>query len=275
MLRTLERPGLRWLTAATASVAETGVKFRPIIVRPLPGGAYLHRHIGGALVLPKPLSRKTPAEMERNTRDICCFGYTPEPGDTVLDIGAGCGEETVTFSRLVGPRGRVISVEAHPATYGRLLLTCRYNSLSNVIPMQHAVADTETSVTIDDGAPEYGGSIAATIGGSGKTEVRAVTIDQILAGQGCERVDLLKMNIEGAEQLAIRGMTRSMSKIRNVVISCHDFISRPELPGSDPAWFATYGFVAAFLRDSGFTLLRRRSEDPRPWVRYYVYGSRA
>lgn len=272
-IQALDRPGSRWLAAAAASVAETLVRRRPTIVRPLPGGGFLHRHVDGVMVLPDVLTRRTPRDLEQATRDIFCFGYTPQPGDTVLDVGAGYGEETITFSRLVGPRGRVISVEAHPDTYRRLVLCCRYNNLSNVMPLQCAVADVETTVAIDDGTPE-GGSITATIGRRGKTEVPAVTIDTIIATQECDRVDLLKMNIEGAERLAIRGMTRSLDRVQHIVISCHDFVRQPSYAGGDPAWFATYDTVTAFLQDVGFTLGERRSADPRPELPFYVYAAK-
>lgn len=274
VVKTLNRPGIRWLAAVGASVAETCVRRRPTIVRPLPGGVFLHRHVDGTIVLPDVLSRMTPERLEIGTRDIFCFGYTPQPGDIVLDIGAGYGEEALTFSRLVGPQGRVISVEAHPQTYRRLVLTCKYNNLKNVTPVQLAVADAETTVTIDDGTPEGGGYLAATIGGKGGIEVPGTTIDKIITAQGCERVDLLKMNIEGAEQLAVRGMTQSLARMRHVVISCHDFVLQPGLAGGDPAWFATYDTVTAFLREMGFTLAERRSGDSRPWVPFYIYGSR-
>lgn len=269
----LNRPGSRWVAAAAATVAETWASRRPTLVRPLSGGAFLHRHLDGAIVLPDVLSRRTVRHLELATHDIFCFGYTPRQGDTILDIGAGCGEETLTFSRLVGPLGRVISVEAHPDTYMRLRLTCKYNELNNVTPVQVAVADAETTVTIDDGTPQ-GGSITATIGRTGKTQVPAVTIDKIVAAYECSRVDLLKMNIEGAEQLAIKGMAQSVARVRHVVISCHDFVLQSPFKGGDSAWFATYDRVTAFLREVGFTLAERRTSDPRPELRFYVYGSR-
>lgn len=272
-IQALDRPGSRWLAAAGATAAETVARRRPAIVHPLPSGGFLHRHVDGVMVLPDVLTRRTPEHLERATRDIFCFGYTPQPGDTVLDIGAGYGEETITFSRMVGPRGRVISVEAHPDTYRRLVLSCKYNNLGNVTPLQCAVADVETTVAIDDGTAQ-GGSITATIGSKGKTEVPAVTIDTIIASHDCGRVDLLKMNIEGAERLAVRGMTRSLDRVRHIVISCHDFVLQPGYAGGDPAWFATYDTVTAFLRDTGFTLAERRSSDPRPELPFYVYASR-
>jgi FkbM family methyltransferase len=272
-IKALDRPGCRWLAAAGASVAETWTSRRPTFVRPLPGKTYLHQHMDGAIVLPHVLSRRTPGQQERATHDIFCFGYTPRLGDTVLDIGAGCGEEAVTFSRLVGPTGRVISVEAHPDTYRRLVLTCKFNNLNNVTPVHLAVTDAETTVTIDDGTID-GGSISARISGAGKKRVPAITIDKIIRDSDCSRVDLLKMNIEGAEQLAIRGIAESVEKVRHVVISCHDFILGPGFVGGDPAWFATYDRITGSLRDMGFTLAERRLTDPRPELPFYVYGSR-
>jgi FkbM family methyltransferase len=254
-------------------MAETWAARRPTFVRPLPGGVFLHQHIDGALVLPRVLSRRTPRQQERATYDIFCFGYTPQPGDTVLDIGAGCGEEALTFSRLVGPTGRVISVEAHPTTYRCLVLTCKLNDLKNVTPLQVAVADVESTLTIDDGTT-HGGSITATIGRRGKTEVSGMTIDRLISEQDCSRIDLLKMNIEGAEQLAIRGMAQSMEMVRHVVISCHDFLVQPGVARYDSSWFATYDTVTGFLRDLGFILGERRTMDPRPELPFYVYGAR-
>ena len=45
----------------------------------------------------------------------------------MVDIGAGCGEEALALSQAVGDSGRVIAVEADPATFKRLELLCRVN----------------------------------------------------------------------------------------------------------------------------------------------------
>jgi len=272
-MKVLERPGWRWLAAAGASAAETWAARRPTIVQPLPGGVFLHRHTDGVIVLPQSLSRRTPRRQRAATRDIFCFEYTPRLGDTVLDIGAGCGEEAVTFSQLVGPAGRVICIEGHPATYQRLALACELNDLHNVEPLHLAVADRETTVMMDDGTPGSG-SISAAISGRGCSEVRALTIDRVISHYNCSRIDLLKMNIEGAEQLAVRGMSNSAHMIRHVVISCHDFLLGPESTEADRAWFGTYETVTRFLRDMGFRLAARRPTDRRPEIPFYVYASR-
>lgn len=274
LIKLLNRPGIRWLAAVGATTAETALNRKLTIVRPLPERFFAHRHVDATLILTNVGNRLTPADLENDTRDIFCFKYTPKEGDTVLDIGAGYGEETLTFSRLVGSTGRVISIEAHPATYRRLVLNCKHNQLNNVTPLHLAVTDSEGVVTIDEGTPTLG-SLTARIDQSGGTEVPSVTVDELLVDYGLERIDLLKMNIEGAEQLAIRGMSQSFAKVRNAVISCHDFLVDPDSSSGDRAWFATYDVVADLLRDSGFILADRRASDLRPWVQYYIYAERA
>ena len=51
------------------------------------------------------------------TKRSYCLRYQPKPGDTVVDVGAGMGDDTLVFSRMVGPSGRVFSFEAHPDTF--------------------------------------------------------------------------------------------------------------------------------------------------------------
>ncbi len=181
------------------------------------------------------------------------------------------GEETVTFSRLVGPTGRVISIEAHPCTFEYLRLTCSLNRLDNVTPLQLAVCDSPGTARIDDGVAGDAGWVASRVG-IGVIEVPATTIDALTAE--LDHVDLLKMNIEGAEQLAIEGMRGSLEKVRHVVVSCHDFVLGPGYPGGDPSWLATYDTVTEFFRTAGFTLAPQRTMDARPWVQYHVYASR-
>ncbi len=277
-IKVLNRPGSRWLAAIGATIAETCSGRRPTLVRSLGDGVFLHRDHEGAIVLPDVVSRRTPGNLRTSTHDIFCFGYTPQPGDTVLDIGAGCGEETLTFSRLVGPCGRVL--DPHRGSSGDVPATPANLQLQRPAELQLlqlAVTDTEETVGIDDGAPSRS-SLTASIGGTGSTvthQVPSVTIDQLVSSLQLDRVGLLKMNIEGAEQLAIKGMTQSIRKVQHVVISCHAFVLQPRYGGGDPAWFATYDRVTEFLRETGFILAEPRTSDQRPELWYYVYGSRA
>jgi len=84
---------------------------------------------------------------------------------------------------------------------------------------------------------------------------------------GIERVDLLMMNIEGAETDALRGASGLMGSIRNSVISCHD-----SSPATTCRAMRTKADVRALLEDAGFEVTQQ--EHRHPWVRDTLYASR-
>ncbi len=194
--------------------------------------------------------------------DLWCRGRAIRSGGTVVDVGAGVGDDLVAFSRMVGPGGRVIAIEAHPVTFRCLQKTIRANALSNVTAVQVAVGEGDGTVLIDDGESH----LSSRVGARG-TSVPQRSLDALLAELGVTQVDLLKVNIEGAEWPALRGMRRTFASVTELVVSCHDFIA----DAGGPSELRTFAAVTGFLRAEGFQI-ETRSEDPRPWVRYYCYA---
>jgi FkbM family methyltransferase len=186
--------------------------------------------------------------------------YGPRPGDVILDVGAGKGEDTIIFSRAVGPQGRVISIEAHPATFACLRLFCELNGLNNVTVLNAAVTDRAAPVVMGNNGNWQESSIVD--GASpGAVQVTGETLDEILRRENLTRIDFLKMNIEGAEHQALKGMRRTLGTVRALCISCHDF--RAE--AGDGECFRTKVAVDAIIRRAGFEIVSR-DEDPRPYV---------
>jgi FkbM family methyltransferase len=70
-------------------------------------------------------------------------------------VGAGVGEEALTFSRAVGERGKVICIEAHPRTYRCLEKLAHYNRLENVIPIHQAVTETSCGTAMIEDSDAY------------------------------------------------------------------------------------------------------------------------
>ncbi|MGR3615868.1 MAG: FkbM family methyltransferase [Paracoccaceae bacterium] len=198
--------------------------------------------------------------------DLWCHQFTPSAGATVLDIGAGIGDEALVFSHIVGSTGRVISIEAHPHTYSCLQKTIDRSGLTNVTALQLAIADKEGELLIADDENHIGNSVV--LHGDG-IRVPAKTIDQLIEDEGIEQLTLLKMNIEGAERFAIQGMSAAREITRYLVISCHDFIA--DRNGLSADALRTREEVLDTLSDWGWTIARRKG-DPRPWVRDYIYA---
>ncbi|OBI72376.1 hypothetical protein A5663_08075 [Mycobacterium sp. E740] len=205
-------------------------------------------------------------ESEAFTRDVFLPHYTVKPGDVVLDIGAGIGSETLPFARWVGPSGNVVAVEAHPATFATLQRTCQLNGVTNVKLVHAAVMDSDRPVMISDLPTEV--SYENRIGSDG-VEVPALTLTDLVGKYGLERIDFLKMNIEGAELPALQGGSEVLPLVRHAAIGCHDFLAEETGDGS----YRTKDAVYELLVDAGFTV-RRRDDDPRPWASDYLFATR-
>lgn len=252
----LNRPNLRWLLGWIVSLAATISDRRPCRIRWT--GTEWAYYYDGQVILSNQLLK--PAQFDSDL-EIFLWDYTPKDGDVILDIGAGTGTEAVRLSRLVGPTGHVIAVEAHPAAFAVLAKVSAANRIHNITIVEAAVADSAGTLRITDN-DEVGSN---TLYGNGAIEVRATTIDEVVAEQHIERVDFLKMNIEGAERLAIQGMNHAVATVDRMAISCHDFL------GTE--WGATRSVVYRWLIDQGFQV-RSRPDDPRPWCQDYLYASR-
>jgi FkbM family methyltransferase len=263
LVRRLDRPHRRWLLVLPASLWVSAVYRAPCLVY-WQDGVWIH-HYRSAKIPHAGLGRAAPpAVFTAEARDLFLYEYTPRPGDVVFDVGAGIGAETLLFSRLVGPRGRVVSLEAHPRTYDRLVRLCEVNGLENVIALQVAASDTEGEVEISD----LDHHIRNVLVKRGGIPLRARRIDAIADELGVTRIDLLKMNIEGAEREAIRGLEGIISGTRHICIGCHDFLA--EAGGSEE--LRTQALVRDFLIQHEFRVTTR-DDAPDPWTRDYVYGS--
>ncbi len=184
-----------------------------------------------------------------------------------MDVGAGVGIDSMAFSDVVGPEGRVYAIEAHPKTYGKLLKTIKFNRLSNVVPASEAIMHKTCTVWIDRVA-DNGSAVSTDCGARHLPEgIQAVSLDEFCERHGVSRVDLIKMNIEGAERYAVQGMTEVLKRARAVSIACHDWRS------DEGEVFRTKEIVVDFLRQSGFRVLIR-NDDPRYYVRDHVHGLR-
>lgn len=133
-----------------------------------------------------------------------------KPGDVVLDLGSYSGLTSIAFSKAVGADGRVIALEPDPANHAaartNIEMHRRLNKLDNIVLMQVAVSDVAGSLDLSsEGAM---GSAASAVVGSYRgriTRVESLTLANVLERNGLDRVDFIKMDIEGSEEAVLRG----------------------------------------------------------------------
>jgi FkbM family methyltransferase len=205
-----------------------------------------------------------------DTKEYWLQHYAPQEGDVIVDVGAGRGEDTLTFSRAVGSTGRVIAIEAHPQSFAMLKSFCRLNKLSNVTTVNVALMDKPGSVKMAEPRSSWQENAITTDEKISGVVVPAVTLDDLCLRHHIKNIAFLKMNIEGAERQALMGMRVTMQSIRQICIACHDF--RAELGHGNE--FRTRSFVEQALKQCGFTILSRQDDD-RAYVRDHVFGLRA
>jgi FkbM family methyltransferase len=138
-------------------------------------------------------------------------------GETVLDIGANIGYFTLLMAHRAGPAGRVIAFEPVPSVYDRLCENLELNDLHHVQAERKAVADREgqSQMQLEDDAPL---SFTARLAESGDLAVQTMSIDSYVETNGLDRLDFVKIDVEGAEDAVIRGMNRTLGSLRPAVL---------------------------------------------------------
>jgi FkbM family methyltransferase len=268
LFRQLDRRGLRRLVGLGRSAEILLLHREPALVSYQSWGGWLVRGRGGVAVGPEP-NVPPPRWLDKKAREVFTAWYAPRPGDVVVDIGAGIGEEVPTLARLVEASGRLYCVEAHPRTFEFLRRTCELNRLDNVLLDNLAISDAPGEVTISDigDARNYANSILVDV--EAGLRVPAMTLSDYFRTRGIEHADLLVMNIEGAERLALEGMRDVADRVRHVAIACHDFLA--DETGNEA--MRTKQIVREQLSRYGFEV-SERPEDRRPWLRDFLYGSK-
>lgn len=159
-----------------------------------------------------PFSRQWYTRARADSPELAWIRRTLRPGDVVADVGANNGFTGILFARAVGPSGKVVGFEPSPANLEAARENIRLNDVRNFELVAVAVGASAGKVSFD---PSFGnGSVAA----SGPIEVPLVTLDEHF---GANRVDFLKLDIEGYELEALRGARRVLGRHPALAIEIH------------------------------------------------------
>jgi FkbM family methyltransferase len=224
---------------------------------------WVHWWSSGGIVSPRLIKR--PILECSMSIPLFTYAYRPQSGDTILDIGAGIGTELQAFSEMVGQKGRVIAIEADPTAYRCLEKLCRLLRLRNVTLVNSAIGDFEGVANLTQNG---GGAITnklTTDHQDSVIEVPMTTLDLLIKKLGLERIDFLKMNIEGAEVPALKGFVEQAPIVKHWCISCHDFMGEPE--------DCTFAFVTQWLSNRRLAITRHPDVPGSPWMGFYVFAS--
>jgi FkbM family methyltransferase len=188
-------------------------------------------------------------------RDYERGGMRPQDGWTIIDVGAGIGDFSISLGARF-PQGRVIALEPFPPSFRVLKENIALNRLENVTPLPYALGAASGPRRLHAGAAEPGQSSTARRGRGVVQEPEEVpgrSLAALFEELGIERCDVLKMDCEGAEyEILMSSDDATLGKIENLVLEYHDTYTEHE-----------HEELAAFLQGKGYTVRTRPSPAHR------------
>ncbi len=136
-------------------------------------------------------------------------------GHVVYDVGANIGFFALLAARLVGPAGKVFAFEPVPTNAQLVRDNAAANGFAHLKVVEAAVADEGKRMQLAL-AEHAGGAMLSRVGqppdAKGCITVDVVTLDDMVFATGLPAPDFIKLDVEGAEALALSGMSRVLSQ---------------------------------------------------------------
>jgi len=190
-----------------------------------------------------------------------------QSGMTAFDIGANIGMYTMLFAKLVGPNGRVFAFEPEHRNFLRLIENIALNKFDNIIAERLAVMAEAGECVLNTfeenlnswhsvGSPELPDPwhSGETVRPSGKQVVKAVVLDDYNASNRIANVNLLKVDVEGAELDVLKGARKLLSAGYIGVVLFEVSQPQSQAMGHDPKE------LFSLLHTSGYHILSFESE---------------
>lgn len=202
------------------------------------------------------------------------------PGDTCFDVGANVGQMSLLFAELAGPEGLVVAFEPVWPMYRELCAGVQRGSTATAAPIvtvPMGLADEEATATIQVRGDDFGmGSLArsdvwATI--LDRHEITSyactlTTLDRVRATAQLPAPDVMKIDVEGAELLVLRGATGLFDSGARPLLLVELFAPWERAFGYEPwavlSLLAERGYRFLFACPEGLVDHEPTAEDPFP-----------
>jgi FkbM family methyltransferase len=144
-------------------------------------------------------------------------------GDVVIDCGGHIGAFTLWAAKRAGPSGRVLTFEPAPDNLRLLRANVKNNALPQAKVFDCALADRNERAYLYL-APAHGNPAANTLQGGAQqktVQIQVRRLDDIVLEEKLARIDLLKIDVEGAELKLLAGAQRTLALTLRLVMELH------------------------------------------------------
>jgi FkbM family methyltransferase len=172
------------------------------------------------------------------------------PSPVIYDCGANIGISCIYFKKLF-PKAKIKAFEADPKTAEILSVNLKQNHLSNIEEIPKAVWNNNDGIELTSEGAD-GSSIFST---GEKIKVKSVRLKELIEKE--ERIDLLKMDIEGAETEVLCDCKDSLSNIQHIFVECHSYVNNKQ----------SLDEILAILTKSGFRyFIKPEADRSHPFI---------
>jgi FkbM family methyltransferase len=185
------------------------------------------------------------------------------PGSCIFDLGANFGQFTLLAAQLSGPQGQVFAFEPEPNAFAALRRNVEANSFPRIICRQAAVSDTAGTAVLYVAPPTFSGTSSLALSAvepyHDNYALQTVAVERLddYGDQVTSPVSLIKLDVQGAEFLVLRGAEQLLRDHRPAIIF-----------EADEVVMTAFGYqsrdLGAYLHHLGYALF---SVPARPWQR--------
>ena len=212
------------------------------------------------------------AGLSRDDAAIVRLARSVLPRDGVfVDVGANVGLHTVAIAAHVSEGGAVVAFEPHPGNHRQLVHNLEQNRLRHVAAENLGLAETAATLTGSAGAD--GGNWSLASRGDYRFEVRLIRLDDYWRDHPLPRLDLMKIDVEGAEVRVLRGADKTIERFRPLIVFevCPSWLAKMQTSAAE---------LFAELVGNGYSIhplprLRNRLGPPRHARRPRAIGKRS
>lgn len=140
---------------------------------------------------------------------------------TIMDVGANIGMASIFFANRY-PKAQIVAVEAEASNFEILLRNVR--GYSNILPICAAVwnRDGQVALTVPRGTDSATTKVGFVVDGGEGERVRAISMQTLMNEARMSSIDLLKIDIEGAEKEVFETASDWIDQVRCLAIELHD-----------------------------------------------------
>jgi FkbM family methyltransferase len=174
------------------------------------------------------------------------FATAVQAGMVVVDVGANIGHYTLEAARSVGEKGKVFAFEPEPHNFDLLCRNIEANSYQNVTLVQKALSNRCGAARLALSPDNFGGHhLENSPATGGCIEVETLTLDEHFGGRP-EKIDVIKMDAEGAEMSILEGMRELLHANPDLILFTEFSPAAIRAAGRDPEKFLKALFASGF-----------------------------